>query len=642
MSRFSAPSRLLRAACPALCLVAAVLLGLGSRAALAQPVPGENEIVVANEGNLEGQGQSITVYARTANGNVAPTRTIGSIYLGNPAGLAVDRVNNEVVVLDGISLFSGYGSVQVYALSANGNVAPLRTIAGPTAGLRGPWGLALDTINNELVVANGELTTGELASLKIFARTANGDVAALRTIAGAATGLSRPVGPAVDTVNDELVVANLYINSITVYARTATGNVAPLRTIAGPATGLNNPIGLAVDTMHDELLVANLGGSSINVYARTANGNVAPLRTITGLNSPGAVAVDTVNDELAVAGFFYPGSVSVYARTGGTLKRTIAGPDTGLYVPVGLAINSSSVPTITSLIASPAPPVVPGTPITWTATATGGVAPLQYAFYLYTAATNSWTEEQAYSTTNTWNWTPPQEDQYAVQVWVRNNGSTAPYDAWRSSGFFNIGTSGPPPTINSLTANPALPQPPGTAITWTAMASGGLAPLQYEFLLYTGATATWSVARAYSTTNIWAWTPSQAGLYAVQVWVKNNGSVAPYDAWKGSGFFNIGTSSPPPTIPSLTASPPLPQPAGTAITWTAMATGGAAPLQYEFLLYTGATATWSVARAYSTTNTWSWTPSQAGQYAVQVWVKNNGSVAPYDAWRSSGFFNVTP
>src|SRR5712691_639131 len=128
--------------------------------------------------------------------------------------------------------------------------------------------------------------TNQGGSVTVYARTANGDVAPLRTLAGAATGLNTPVGLAVDTVNNELAVANLTNNSVTVYARTANGNVAPLRTLSGAATGLNGPFGLALDTVNNELLVANNGNAapySITVYARTANGNVAPLRTISGV-----------------------------------------------------------------------------------------------------------------------------------------------------------------------------------------------------------------------------------------------------------------------------------------------------------------------------------------------------------------------
>jgi hypothetical protein len=302
----------------------------------------------------------------------------------------------------------------------------------------------------------------------------------------------------------------------------------------------------------------------------------------------------------------------------------------------GLNSCTGSPLVVTSLTPSPSPPQPAGTTITWTATATGGIAPLQYAFYLYTQATNSWALKQAYSTSNKWSWTPTQNGQYAVQVWVRNNGSSSSYDAWKGSGSFNIGSV---PTVTSLVASPTLPQPAGTTITWTATATGGIAPLQYAFYLYTQATNSWALKQAYSTSNKWSWTPTQSGQYAVQVWVRNNGSSTSYDAWKGSGSFNIGSV---PTVTSLVASPALPQPAGTTITWTATATGGIAPLQYAFYLYTQATNSWALKRAYSTSNRWSWTPTQSGQYAVQVWVRNNGSSTSYDAWAGSPYFNISP
>jgi len=222
------------------------------------------------------------------------------------------------------------------------------------------------------------------------------------------------------------------------------------------------------------------------------------------------------------------------------------------------------------------------------------------------------------------------DSQGAASGWVAFGGNA------ESAADFTVTSA--PPSITSLVASPALPQPAGTAITWTATATGGVAPLQYAFYLYTAATNSWSLPQPFSTSNTWTWTPAQPGQYAVQVWVKNNGSTAAYDTWAGSGSFTIGT---PPTV-TLTASPTPPQPAGTAITWTATATGGVAPLQYAFYLYTAATNSWSLRQPFSTSNTWTWTPAQPGQYAVQVWVKNNGSTAAYDTWAGSGSFTISP
>jgi len=87
--------------------------------------------------------------------------------------------------------------------------------------------------------------------------------------------LNSPFGIAIDVANGELFVANNFDpGTVTVYSRTANGNVAPLRTIAGASTGLLFPISATVDDTHNELIVANNNGSatlsSITAYSRTA------------------------------------------------------------------------------------------------------------------------------------------------------------------------------------------------------------------------------------------------------------------------------------------------------------------------------------------------------------------------------------
>jgi hypothetical protein len=47
-------------------------------------------------------------------------------------------------------------------------------------------------------------------------------------------------------VNTDIFVANFNNNSVTVYGRTANGDVAPVRTISGASTGLGRPTFLAV------------------------------------------------------------------------------------------------------------------------------------------------------------------------------------------------------------------------------------------------------------------------------------------------------------------------------------------------------------------------------------------------------------
>lgn len=237
---------------------------------------GNNEIFVQND-------SSITVYARTASGDAPPIRTISgpSTGLVIPTGIAVDKVNNEIFVTN-----YGNRSITVYALTASGDAKPVRTISGTSTGLSLPEAIAVDTVNNEMFVTNFKNTeSGLVYFITVYARTANGDVTPIRTISGASTGLQYAQGIAVDTVNNELLVTNYFSDSITVYARTASGDAKPVRTISGASTDLYAPRCIAVDTVNNEIFVTE-GSSSILVYPRTANGNVVPTRTITNPTAP--------------------------------------------------------------------------------------------------------------------------------------------------------------------------------------------------------------------------------------------------------------------------------------------------------------------------------------------------------------------
>jgi len=82
---------------------------------------------------------------------------------------------------------------------------------------------------------------------------------------------------------------------------------------------------------------------------------------------------------------------------------------------------------------------------------------------------------------------------------------------------------------------------------------------------------------------------------------------------------------------SLTPSLPSPQPPGASVLWTAAATGGSAPqCRFWTQLQGGALI---LARDYSSSNTFLWTPTVAGDYVVIVWAKSTGSTAAFEADR---------
>jgi hypothetical protein len=333
---------------------------------------------------------SVTVYSRSANGDAAPLRQLNgpATNLGSPFGVSLDTANNELLVTNDTGQ-----SVTTYSPDFVGNAPPIRVLQGSNTGFAFPDGIAVDAVNDEILVANWNSGNG---SVRVFSRTASGDVVPLRTLGGPATGLSA-ISITLDGVNDEMIVGN-NTSGVRVFSRTASGDMAPLRVLNGGATGLGRVWGVAVDTVHDELITADTGNNRISVFARSATGDVAPLRTVvgpaTGLNFPSGIAVDLVNDEIVVTNGLAD-SVTVYSRTatGNTPPlRTISGPSTELHEPLGVVVvddffvtmptatptttptsTVTSTPTVTVTViatATPTPTVTPTSTPTATVSAT--------------------------------------------------------------------------------------------------------------------------------------------------------------------------------------------------------------------------------------------------------------------------------
>ena len=244
---------------------------------------------VNNEiGSCNSIAPAIAIFARTANGNTAPLRNISGALTGlvTPEQIAVDTVNNEIV--EGDLNGGGVGVVNVFSRTANGNIAPLRTITmGANSFLAGVY---VDTFNNEIGVNdNGN------NRIVVYSRTASGTATPLRTInLDVLAQGPYPYNLYVDTINNEVGLVSdpfpvNFSGQINIYPRTANGTIAPIRTIQGFASGLEGPQGITVDTVHDEIIVTDNGldidgNGLVSVFPRRSNGNVAPLRTISSIN----------------------------------------------------------------------------------------------------------------------------------------------------------------------------------------------------------------------------------------------------------------------------------------------------------------------------------------------------------------------
>jgi DNA-binding beta-propeller fold protein YncE len=275
----------------------------------------------------------MVVFDYDDHGNVKPKRTL---YVPHQSwGMSLSKKRGEIVF-----------SVQTpnmilwYKRDAKGLEPPVRVVRGKTTTMGDPHGVAVDDVNDEVFVANhgnwrptelitsytaydaresrqeinpGRRITEEsrgrflLGSVTVFSADASGDVAPKRTIAGPLTELDWPMGIALDNATNEIAVASNGNDSILIYRRSDNGNVAPARVIRGPRTGIKSPMGVAIQG--DELWVANFGEHSALVFPRNAAGNVAPKRILrnapkgtptTGIGNPYAVAYDSKRQQLLV------------------------------------------------------------------------------------------------------------------------------------------------------------------------------------------------------------------------------------------------------------------------------------------------------------------------------------------------------
>ena len=284
----------------------------------------------------------VSVFPRTAQGDVRPARTIPTVY--GSFSVAADEERQELFFTVQHS-----GAVMVFnkTASSRANDVAVRMILGKSTQLADPHGIAFDPQRKVIYVANWgtsrefirdpragrtEYTQAAVPgsgrfvppSITVYPANADQDVAPLRVIQGPKTGLDWPTNIAVDPGRGELYVANSGGHSVLVFDVNAQGDVAPLRVVKGARTELQFPTGVFVDAANDELWVANFGGHSATVYPRDAKGDVAPKRVIRsaprdepfpGISNPYSIAYDPGREEVIVPSCVANPQIGMFSRT---------------------------------------------------------------------------------------------------------------------------------------------------------------------------------------------------------------------------------------------------------------------------------------------------------------------------------------
>jgi hypothetical protein len=243
-----------------------------------------------------------------------------------------------------------------------------------------------------------------------------------------------------------------------------------------------------------------------------------------------AASSDTVAPPVLQVGAF--GGTPTDFLTGGivTIPGVTAPPSKVRVISSAGGVNELQVATsevsvaatgVTLTASSPSPHAA-GTPVVFTATATGGVGAYQYRFFVFDGA--SWQLVQDYSASNTYvfNVAAWPVGTYSIDVDVRTT-TAVDRDAFVAIDYTIAPTVVAPAKSVTLVPNLASPQPASGPVTFTASASGSVGGYEYRFWVFDG--ANWQLVQNYSASNTWTMFGWPAGPYQVDVDVRTSPAV---------------------------------------------------------------------------------------------------------------------
>jgi hypothetical protein len=218
--------------------------------------------------------QAILTFRGGADGQEAPIRVLQGPKVGEIGSrLDVDPVHNEIYTYRD-------NSIEVYPRDANGDVAPLRVLQGPDTQLKNVYSLAVDPVNDVLVVGlnsnfGSERAFGnraERGAILVFGRTDQGNVKPKAVIRGEKSRIVRINQMQVWPQRKEIIVAMPGIIDrmeppdafVGIWSYDDNGDVPPKIEIPiGQVTKMKKPFGVVLDPKHKELIVSDMRNQGI-------------------------------------------------------------------------------------------------------------------------------------------------------------------------------------------------------------------------------------------------------------------------------------------------------------------------------------------------------------------------------------------
>lgn len=274
-------------------------------------------------------GNSVTVYALDAENDSAPKRTISGDKTGlnGPLGIARDSQRRIYVAnREGCT-------VSVFAPGTANNATPVNILTNPDMGA--PEGLAIGN-DDGVFVTNCPSLGGCGGEVGVFHFTKDSDTSDYR-IAGANTELTVPVGATLDEGRN-LYVANAFDGKVAVFAPGQSGNQFPMQSFR--PGGNTQSIAYGMNS-----ILLGWGGSGINTYHSNSSGDAAWVGQLPNIGYTGGIYFDTdVTPPIVYVADFSGNKVHIIQTVGVPpflsiqSIKTIEGPSTGLSAPYGIVV----------------------------------------------------------------------------------------------------------------------------------------------------------------------------------------------------------------------------------------------------------------------------------------------------------------